>query len=56
MTIEDLKEDLKAQGAGLTEAQAAAVLRAIPLADKIRLLPEADSKAILAQLLTQSHE
>lgn len=51
-------EDLKAKVAGLTEAQAAAVVRAIPLADKIRLLQEADSKAIIAQLdqlLTQSH-
>lgn len=48
-------EDLKAQVAGLTEAQAAAVLRAIPLSVKIRLLPEADRKAILAQLTTQSH-
>lgn len=55
MTIEDLKEDLKAQVAGLTEAQAAAVLRAIPLSDKIRLLPDADIKAILAQLPTQPH-
>ena len=49
-------EDLKAQVAGLTEAQAAAVLRAIPLLDKNRLLPDADIKAILAQLPTQPHE
>ena len=48
-------EDLKSQVAGLTEAQAAAVVRAIPLSDKIHLLPEADIKAILAQLPTQLH-
>lgn len=43
-------EELKAQVAGLTEAQAAAVLRAVPLIDKIQLLPDADSGAILAQV------
>lgn len=48
-------EDLKAKVAGLTEAQTAAVVRAIPLAEKIRLFPEADIKAILSQLTTQSH-
>ena len=31
MTIEELRASVKAQAAGLTEAQAAAVLRAIPL-------------------------
>ena len=50
MTIEELRASVKAQAAGLTEAQAAAVLRAIPLTDKIRLLSDADGKAILEKI------
>lgn len=50
MTIEKLRASVKAQVAGLTEAQAAAVLRAIPLTDKIRILSDADGKAILEKI------
>ena len=50
MTIEELRANIKAQAAGLTETQVAAVLRAVPLIDKIRFLPDADGKAILAQI------
>ena len=50
MTIEELRASVKAQAAGLTEAQAAAVLRAIPLTDKIRILSDADGKAILEKI------
>ena len=50
MTIEELRASVKAQVAGLTEAQAAAVLRAIPLTDKIRILSDADGKAILEEI------
>ena len=50
MTIEELRANVKDQAAGLTETQAAAVLRAVPLIDKIQLLPDTDSKAILAQI------
>ena len=50
MTIEELRASVKAQAAGLTEAQAAAVLRAIPLTDKIRLLSDADGKDILEKI------
>lgn len=49
-------EELKAQVAGLTEAQAAEVLRAVPLVDKIHLLPDTDSVAILAQIDTLTAE
>ena len=50
MTIEELRASVKAQVAGLTEAQAAAVLRAIPLTDKIRILSDADGKSILEKI------
>lgn len=50
MTIEELRASVKAQVAGLTEAQAATVLRAIPLTDKIRILSDADGKAILEKI------
>lgn len=50
MTIEELRANIKAQVAGLTEAQAAAVLRAVPLMDKIQLLPDTDRHAFLAQI------
>lgn len=50
MTIDELRANVKAQVAGLTETQAAAVLRAVPLMDKIQLLPDTDSQAIVAQI------
>ena len=50
MTIAELRANIKAQAAGLTETQAAAVLRAVPLMDKIQLLPDTDSQAIVAQI------
>lgn len=50
MTIEELRARIKAQVVDLTEAQAAAVLRAVPLTDKIRLLSDADGKAILEKI------
>lgn len=50
MTLEELRARIKAQVVDLTEAQAAAVLRAVPLTDKIRLLSDADGKAILEKI------